>query len=85
MLAKQNDPISKEKKVNTTPINYVELNKLSEHFGKCFVPQQELSAEQAFWFHMSNPFTKSSDASPVKVELLVNFLRTTPDALTEGE
>ncbi|GJW18406.1 hypothetical protein Tco_0025842 [Tanacetum coccineum] len=83
MLAKQNDPISKEKKVNTTPINYVELNKLSEDFGKCFVPQQELSAEQAFWFHMSNPFTKSSDASPVKVELLVNSLRTTPDALTE--
>ncbi|GJS35469.1 hypothetical protein Tco_0533851 [Tanacetum coccineum] len=26
MLAKQNDPMSKEKKVNTTPINYVELN-----------------------------------------------------------
>ncbi|GKF91298.1 hypothetical protein Tco_0274999, partial [Tanacetum coccineum] len=34
MLAKQNDPISKEKKVNTTLINYVELNKLSEDFGK---------------------------------------------------
>ncbi|GKC39417.1 hypothetical protein Tco_1051801 [Tanacetum coccineum] len=43
MLAKQNDPISKEKKVNTTPINYVELNRLSEDFGKRFVPQQELS------------------------------------------
>ncbi|GJT03350.1 retrovirus-related pol polyprotein from transposon TNT 1-94 [Tanacetum coccineum] len=68
MLAKQNDPISKEKKVNTTPINHVELNKLSEDFGKRFVPQQELSAEQAFWFHMSNPITESSDASPVKVE-----------------
>ncbi|GJW74581.1 hypothetical protein Tco_0133951 [Tanacetum coccineum] len=48
MLAKQNDPISKEKKVNTTPINYVELNRLSEDFGKSFVPQQELSDEQAF-------------------------------------
>ncbi|GJX58532.1 hypothetical protein Tco_0289922 [Tanacetum coccineum] len=60
-----------------------ELNKLSEDFGKCFVPQQELSAEQAFCFHMSNPFTKSSDASPVKMELPVNSLRTTPDALTE--
>ncbi|GJW17130.1 retrovirus-related pol polyprotein from transposon TNT 1-94, partial [Tanacetum coccineum] len=35
---------------------------------KCFVPQQELSTEQAFWFHMSNPSTASSDASPVKVE-----------------
>ncbi|GJR47875.1 hypothetical protein Tco_1315978 [Tanacetum coccineum] len=46
-----------------------ELNKLSEDFGKHFVPQQELSAEQAFWFHMSNPTTVSSDASPVKVEV----------------
>nr|GEX45664.1 hypothetical protein [Tanacetum cinerariifolium] len=34
MLAKQKDPISKEKKVNTNPINYVELNRLSEDFGK---------------------------------------------------
>ncbi|GJS81511.1 hypothetical protein Tco_0748052 [Tanacetum coccineum] len=42
MLAKQNDPISKEKKINTTPINYVELNQLSEDFDKRFVPQQEL-------------------------------------------
>ncbi|GJY62878.1 hypothetical protein Tco_0464338 [Tanacetum coccineum] len=41
MLAKQNEPISKEKKVNTTPINYVELNRLSGDFGKRFVPQQE--------------------------------------------
>ncbi|GJZ05468.1 hypothetical protein Tco_0539261 [Tanacetum coccineum] len=49
MLAKQNDLISKEKKVNTTPINYVELNRLSEDFGKYSVPQQELSAEEAFW------------------------------------
>nr|GEY78155.1 hypothetical protein [Tanacetum cinerariifolium] len=30
MLAKQNDPISKEKKVNTSPINYAELNRLSK-------------------------------------------------------
>ncbi|GJZ60630.1 retrovirus-related pol polyprotein from transposon TNT 1-94 [Tanacetum coccineum] len=49
------------------PIDYV-LNQLSEDFGKCFVPQQELSAEQAFWYHMSNPSTKSSDASPAKME-----------------
>nr|GEU51137.1 hypothetical protein [Tanacetum cinerariifolium] len=37
MLAKQNDPMSKEKKVNTTPITYVELNRLYEDFGKRFV------------------------------------------------
>ncbi|GKB43381.1 hypothetical protein Tco_0888323 [Tanacetum coccineum] len=72
MLAKQNDPIFKEKKVYTTPINYVELNKLSEDFGKHFVPHQELSAE-GFWFHMSNPSTESSDASPVKVEVPIEL------------
>nr|GEY70860.1 hypothetical protein [Tanacetum cinerariifolium] len=55
MLAKQNDPISKGKKVNnTTPINYVELNRLSEDFGERFFSQQELSAEQAFWLQTSH-------------------------------
>nr|GEU33342.1 integrase, catalytic region, zinc finger, CCHC-type, peptidase aspartic, catalytic [Tanacetum cinerariifolium] len=42
---------------------------LSEDFGKRFVPQQELTAKQAFWFHMSNPTIKSSVASPVKMEV----------------
>ncbi|GJU92243.1 hypothetical protein Tco_1304666 [Tanacetum coccineum] len=32
MHAKQNDPFVKEKKVNITPIDYVALKKLSEHF-----------------------------------------------------
>ncbi|GKB08957.1 hypothetical protein Tco_0837269 [Tanacetum coccineum] len=32
MLAKQNDPSLKEKKVNIAPVDYVALNKLSEHF-----------------------------------------------------
>ncbi|GJW52816.1 hypothetical protein Tco_0096901 [Tanacetum coccineum] len=68
MLAKQNDPISKEKKINTTPINYIELNRLSEDFSKRFVPQQELHAEQAFWVQTSHPNTNQSDISPVKTE-----------------
>ncbi|GKB38762.1 retrovirus-related pol polyprotein from transposon TNT 1-94 [Tanacetum coccineum] len=68
MLAKQNDSISKEKIINTTPINYVELNQLSEDFGKRFVPQQELSAEQALWLQTSHPNTDQSDISPVKIE-----------------
>ncbi|GKC19762.1 hypothetical protein Tco_1021912 [Tanacetum coccineum] len=67
MLLKQSDPLVLEKKVNIKPVNYAVLNKLSEDFGKRFVPQQELSTEQAFWFQMSNPSTNSSDASPVKV------------------
>ncbi|GKE70103.1 hypothetical protein Tco_1528175 [Tanacetum coccineum] len=52
-----------------------ELNKLSEDFSKRFVLQQELSTEQAFWFHMSNPSIESSDASPVKVEAPSELLK----------
>ncbi|GJR40546.1 hypothetical protein Tco_1216230 [Tanacetum coccineum] len=40
MLAKQNDPMSKEKKVNTNIINYVELNRLSEEFVKIEGPKE---------------------------------------------
>nr|GEU84447.1 retrovirus-related Pol polyprotein from transposon TNT 1-94 [Tanacetum cinerariifolium] len=68
MIAKQNDPISKEKKINTTPINYVELNQLSKDFGRHFVPQQELSAEQAFWLQTLHSNTNQYDISPVKIK-----------------
>nr|GEY00340.1 hypothetical protein [Tanacetum cinerariifolium] len=78
MLAKQNDPISKEKKVNTTPINYAELNGLSKYFGKRFVPQQELSDEQAFWLQTSHPNTDQSASSPIKIEVPRELLRITP-------
>ncbi|GJX59666.1 retrovirus-related pol polyprotein from transposon TNT 1-94 [Tanacetum coccineum] len=37
MLLKQSDPKVLEKKVNIKPINYAELNRLSEDFGKRFV------------------------------------------------
>nr|GEW25134.1 retrovirus-related Pol polyprotein from transposon TNT 1-94 [Tanacetum cinerariifolium] len=50
------------------PIDYVKLNKLYEDFRKRFVPQQELSADEALWYHMVNPSTKSSDILPVKIE-----------------
>ncbi|GJU90086.1 hypothetical protein Tco_1302509 [Tanacetum coccineum] len=49
MLLKQQDPMMLEKKVNTTPVDYVVLNQLSQDFEKQFVPQTELSGEQAFW------------------------------------
>ncbi|GKE34983.1 hypothetical protein Tco_1454305, partial [Tanacetum coccineum] len=49
MILKQKDPIMIEKKVNTTPVDYAVLNQLSQDFEKQFVPQTELSAEQAFW------------------------------------
>ncbi|GJW56572.1 hypothetical protein Tco_0103303 [Tanacetum coccineum] len=54
--------------ISHKPIDYEKLNRLSESFGKRFTPQQELSAEQAFWLHISNPTSKSSDASPVKIK-----------------
>ncbi|GKB44995.1 hypothetical protein Tco_0889937, partial [Tanacetum coccineum] len=49
MLLKQKDPIMLKKKVNTTPVNYAALNQLYKDFETRFVPQTELSAEQAFW------------------------------------
>nr|GEX86437.1 hypothetical protein [Tanacetum cinerariifolium] len=70
MLLKQSDPMILEKKVNIKPVNYAVLNQLFEDFRKCFVLQQELPIEQAFWFQMLNPSTKSSYASPVKVDVL---------------
>ncbi|GJS60442.1 hypothetical protein Tco_0655226 [Tanacetum coccineum] len=68
MLLKQSDPMVLEKKVNTKPINYAELNRLSEDFSKRFVPQQELSDEQAFWLQTSHPNTDQSASSPVKIK-----------------
>nr|GEV33806.1 hypothetical protein [Tanacetum cinerariifolium] len=49
MLKKQNDPKMSEKKVNAKPVDYVVLNQLLKDFKTRFVPQTELSAEQAFW------------------------------------
>ncbi|GKF30251.1 hypothetical protein Tco_0100049 [Tanacetum coccineum] len=55
MLDKQNDPISIEKKIKISPIDYSKLNKIKEDFGKCFVTKKELSTEQAFWLKLSHP------------------------------
>ncbi|GJZ78637.1 hypothetical protein Tco_0643474, partial [Tanacetum coccineum] len=49
MLAKQNNPSLKEKRVNIALVDYVALNKLSEHFVKHFVPRKQLSTGQAYW------------------------------------
>ncbi|GJW47717.1 retrovirus-related pol polyprotein from transposon TNT 1-94 [Tanacetum coccineum] len=57
-----------DKNISHKPIDYEKLNRLSEDFGKCFTPQQEMDAEQAFWLRISNPTSKPSDASPVKIE-----------------
>ncbi|GJR31789.1 retrovirus-related pol polyprotein from transposon TNT 1-94 [Tanacetum coccineum] len=55
MLLKHKDNMMQEKikQIDTTPIDYVALNKLYKDFETRFVPQTELSAEQAFWSHNS--------------------------------
>nr|GFB69905.1 hypothetical protein [Tanacetum cinerariifolium] len=53
MIEKQKDPHMTEKKVITKPVNYAILNQLSTYFETRFVPQIELSAEQAFWSQYS--------------------------------
>nr|GEU34638.1 copia protein [Tanacetum cinerariifolium] len=70
-IKKQKDPEMEKKKVNCNPINYAELNKLSEDFGKCFVPQQELSTEQMFWLSSSdkNSVKPSTSNSHVKIDV----------------
>ncbi|GKF56912.1 hypothetical protein Tco_0170449 [Tanacetum coccineum] len=71
MFLKQSDPMVLEKKVNTKPIDYAALNKLSEDFRKRFVPQTELSIEQAFWSQNSmNSSEPIPSCTPNKVEVL---------------
>ncbi|GJW69232.1 hypothetical protein Tco_0123656 [Tanacetum coccineum] len=79
MLLKQSDPKVLEKKVNIKPINYAELNRLSKDFGKRFVPQQELSDEQAFRLQTSHPNTDQSASSPVKIEAPRELPKGQPD------
>nr|GEW64298.1 hypothetical protein [Tanacetum cinerariifolium] len=68
MLLKQSDLMVLEKKVNIKPINYTELNRLLDDFGKHFVPQQELSDEQAFRLQTSHHNTDQYVSLHVKIE-----------------
>ncbi|GKG21060.1 hypothetical protein Tco_0383655, partial [Tanacetum coccineum] len=55
MLLKHKGNMMQEKikQIDTTPIDYAALNKLYKDFETRFVPQIELSAEQAIWSHNS--------------------------------
>ncbi|GJW81947.1 hypothetical protein Tco_0145922, partial [Tanacetum coccineum] len=46
-------------------------------FGKCFVAQKELSAEQAFWLKFSNPISEQPDVqtTPVRMEAPSELLK----------
>ncbi|GKA97097.1 hypothetical protein Tco_0824991, partial [Tanacetum coccineum] len=71
MLDKQNDSILVKQKINISPIDYSKLNTLKEDFGKRFVTQHELSAEEAFWLKHSNynPDTSIKSHTPIRIEL----------------
>nr|GEX90072.1 hypothetical protein [Tanacetum cinerariifolium] len=72
MLLKQQDPMVLEKKVNTTPVDYVVLNQLCQDSKKQFVPQTELSAEQAFWSQNSiNSSDPNLSKRPTKVKIVI--------------
>nr|GEY02423.1 hypothetical protein [Tanacetum cinerariifolium] len=65
---KAKDPETIKQNISHKPVYYEKLNRLTDDFGKRFNPQQELSAEQAFWLRISNPTIESS-LPPVKVEV----------------
>nr|GEZ26543.1 zinc finger, CCHC-type [Tanacetum cinerariifolium] len=70
MIEKQKDPKMAEKKVITKPIDYAVLNQLSKDFETRFIPQTELSAEQAFWSRYSvQPEEPNLSASTTIVEV----------------
>ncbi|GKB08261.1 retrovirus-related pol polyprotein from transposon TNT 1-94 [Tanacetum coccineum] len=69
MFENAKDPEVIAKKISHKPIDYDKLNSLIDDFEKSFTPQQELSAEQAFWFHTLNPTIKPSYSPPVIVDV----------------
>ncbi|GJS75014.1 retrovirus-related pol polyprotein from transposon TNT 1-94 [Tanacetum coccineum] len=69
MFEKAKDPEVIAKKISHKPIDYEKLNSLIEDFETRFSPQQELSAEQTFWFHTFNPTIEPSYSPPVIVDV----------------
>nr|GEW98132.1 retrovirus-related Pol polyprotein from transposon TNT 1-94 [Tanacetum cinerariifolium] len=62
MSEKEKDPETIKQIISHKPIDYEKLNILTGDFEKRFTPQQELSAEHAFWLRMSDP-TSCPDCS----------------------
>ncbi|GJS54790.1 integrase, catalytic region, zinc finger, CCHC-type containing protein [Tanacetum coccineum] len=84
MILKHKDNMMQEKikQIDTTPIDYVALNKLYKDFETRFVPQTKLSAEQAFWSHNSvsssepDLFDRPTNVEVPKELLKVNMVNT---------
>ncbi|GJS10149.1 retrovirus-related pol polyprotein from transposon TNT 1-94 [Tanacetum coccineum] len=67
---KDNMMLEKIKQVDTTPIDYAALNQLYKDFKTRFVPQYELSTEQAFWSKNSiNSSEPTLSIRPTNVEV----------------
>ncbi|GJU36496.1 hypothetical protein Tco_1184850 [Tanacetum coccineum] len=69
---RQKVDLNDREKYIESQMNDMILNKnANEHFGKYFVPQKELSTEQAFWLPISNPISKQHvvEPTPVKIEV----------------
>nr|GEY50085.1 integrase, catalytic region, zinc finger, CCHC-type, peptidase aspartic, catalytic [Tanacetum cinerariifolium] len=83
LLEEQSEPFYKEmgdkmkcfdEEKNTFETKIAELEKvlaqqIKDLDDETFTPQQELSAEQAFWLRISNPTIESSNKPPVRVEV----------------
>ncbi|GJZ55610.1 hypothetical protein Tco_0610803 [Tanacetum coccineum] len=67
MSEKAKDPEVIEKKISYKIS--IEYRRLTEDFRKHFSPQQELSAKQAFWFHILNPTIEPPYTPPVIVDV----------------
>ncbi|GJU85069.1 retrovirus-related pol polyprotein from transposon TNT 1-94 [Tanacetum coccineum] len=78
MLNKQNDLISIEKKIKISLIDYSKLNKIKEDFGKRFVTQKELSAEQVLK-DTFNAFDKTLLDEITKVQTVFNQIEAAVD------
>nr|GEZ51178.1 retrovirus-related Pol polyprotein from transposon TNT 1-94 [Tanacetum cinerariifolium] len=95
MIEKQNDPKMTEKKVITKPIDYAIINQLLTNFETRFVPQTELSAEQAFWYSVQTDEPNLSACTTilevpkkflkVSMELFTSFDQCLIDEVTEVE
>ncbi|GJU57025.1 hypothetical protein Tco_1234791 [Tanacetum coccineum] len=71
VIAKETNVISIADSEETLMLEEERLSKMilkQSDFGKFFVPQQELSDEQAFWLQTLHPNTNQSASSPVKIE-----------------
>ncbi|GJZ09631.1 retrovirus-related pol polyprotein from transposon TNT 1-94 [Tanacetum coccineum] len=75
MFEKVKDPEVIAKKVSHKPIDYEKLNSLIKDFDTRFSPQQELLAEQMFWFHTFNLTIEPSYSPPVMVDVPSELLK----------